>query len=345
MSGKALSVAAAVSGRIDPSSYFRVLQHVDRLAQCGVDLHPIVSAIGSYPPPSVALRPLWGAAALATRARMAFATRCCDATLLQRTMVSTLATFEGLCRAPRILDVDDAIHLHRGGAPARRVASLCDLIICGNEFLADWYARYGHRVAILPTAVDTDRWRPASSVDLLPAAGWIGSSGNLKYLLERESALRAWLDACPDWTLRVVCEERPPFVSLPPERWTFIPWSRETEAAETARFSIGLMPLRDSEWERGKCAFKMLLYMACGVPAIVSPVGMNADVLARGTCGLAAETDSAWTSALVELARDETLRRRMGAVGRSVVERDFSAAVIAPRLAALLRQGAGRGGP
>ena len=339
-----LHVAALVGGVNDPASRFRVLQHVEGLADHGIALRARVPIFSSFPPRPAAWRPLWGGAVLAERFGMALATHRCDATLLQRTLVSTLYTFESLCRSPLILDVDDAIHLYRDGQPARRVAERCNLVICGNDHLAEWYARHARRVAVLPTAVDTRRWRPAVTESPRPCAGWIGSSSNAAHLVARQPALRAFLAACPDWTLRVVSNARPPLNDLPADRWVFIPWSPVNEVAETAGFSIGLMPLHDGEWERGKCSYKMLLYMACGIPVIVSPIGMNRQVLARGACGLAAETEEDWTSTLIDLARDPGRRVALGATGRVIVERDFSSQVIAPKLAELLRGAAGRSG-
>lgn len=340
MSG--LRVAALVGGATDPSSRFRVLQHAGRLAPYGVSLSPLVPVFSSFPPRARALRPAWGAAALVERLCMASATRRFELTLFQKTMISTLSTFEGRCRAPRVLDVDDPIHVLRGGEPARRVAEACDMIICGNAYLAERYRRWNRRVRVLPTAVDTARWKPAPPCIAGPRAGWIGSSSNLPYLEQRQAALRAFLDACPGWTLRVVADRPPRLASLPADRWRFIRWSPEVEVAEVAGLAIGLMPLKDGEIERGKCSFKMLQYMACGVPVVVSPVGMNAEVLERGECGYGAVGDDGWAAALVALARDESLRRRMGARGRAIVEREFSSDVIAPRLAELLLAAAGR---
>jgi glycosyltransferase involved in cell wall biosynthesis len=332
-----LQVAAVVSGENDPSSRFRVLQHVGPLADHGIRVRPFIPMISAYPPRRHVWRPFWGGAVLAERFSIALATHRSDVTLLQRTMVSTLYTLEPLCRRPRILDVDDAIHLHRGGNPARRVAEQCNLVICGNEYLAAWYSGIGCRTAVLPTAVDTQRWRPAVAASNRPCVGWIGSSSNSAHLEERQESLLAFLNACPDWVLRVVSDVRPEMQALPADRWVFIPWTKENEVLETAGFSIGLMPLRDGEWERGKCSYKMLLYMACGIPVVVSPVGVNREILARSNCGLAAVTEEEWTAALVTLANDCSLREAMGKAGRATVERDFSVEVIAPKLADLIR--------
>jgi hypothetical protein len=342
-SGAALDVAALVSGKDDPSSRFRVLQHVPRMERLGVRLHPLVPRVTSYPPRAKALRPVWGAAALLERLGMAAATLRRDMTLIQRTMISTFATFEGLCRGPRVFDVDDAIHLRRDGKAARHVARLCDLVICGNDFLAEWYSREHRPVAVLPTAVDTERWVPAvDGGEPTNTAGWIGSASNLPLLEGRSEEIGDFLRACPGWRLRVVCDQKPRLGSIPADRWEFAPWSAKSEVSETARFSIGLMPLRDDEWARGKCSYKMLLYMSCGVPVVVSPIGLNADILSRGACGVGATSSKEWTDSLVSLARDASARARMGSAGRAIVMSDYSQDVIAPKLARLLLKAAGR---
>jgi glycosyltransferase involved in cell wall biosynthesis len=105
--------------------------------------------------------------------------------------------------------------------------------------------------------------------------------------------------------------------------------------------TVGIMPLADSSWERGKCSLKMLLYMACEVPVVASPVGMNGDVLARGDVGIGATSEGAWVEALMRLLRDRGERERMGTVGRAVVRDHYSVERIAPRLAAHLRAIAG----
>ena len=105
---------------------------------------------------------------------------------------------------------------------------------------------------------------------------------------------------------------------------------------------IGLMPLADNAWSRGKCSYKMLLYMSCGIPVVVSPVGMNAQVLGMGEMGFAVVSGSDWMNAIMTLIDEAELRRRMGEVGRKIVEADFSRQRVAVRLADVLKRIAGR---
>src|SRR6266849_2409340 len=132
-----LRVAAYTSGRNVSSARFRVRHYIPGLRDLGVDVRERWARIDNFPPENKALRPLWAMAAICERAVAAIASLSSDITLLQREMLSTLVTAEPLTKAPRALDVDDAIWLYRSGSPARRLAQLCDLVICGNEFLGE----------------------------------------------------------------------------------------------------------------------------------------------------------------------------------------------------------------
>jgi glycosyltransferase involved in cell wall biosynthesis len=114
-------------------------------------------------------------------------------------------------------------------------------------------------------------------------------------------------------------------------------WSPAREAAVLREFSVGLMPLEDTPWARGKCSFKMLTYMACGIPVVVSPVGMNTEVLGHGACGYAASTQEEWIDTVSSLLRDEATAHAMGKVGRQITQTHYARRVIGPKLAQLLR--------
>jgi glycosyltransferase involved in cell wall biosynthesis len=127
---------------------------------------------------------------------------------------------------------------------------------------------------------------------------------------------------------------------VPAEQLCFVPWAESTEVATLQRLDVGLMPLPDTPWTRGKCSYKMLQYMACAIPVLVSPVGMNQEVLALGDCGLAATDPADWQAGLEALHQDAGKR---GKVGRRIVEERFSLATLTPKLATSLR--AIHGGP
>jgi glycosyltransferase involved in cell wall biosynthesis len=253
-------------------------------------------------------------------------------------MLSTYSTLERLTARPRVLDVDDAIYLHRGGGFAQRLAGMADLVICGNAYLANWFKRYARKVVILPTGIDTAVYCPSKSGrGRNGVIGWIGTAGNMKYLHAIEPALQRIVASNPDVTIRVISDAKPTFVGLTARNVEYKTWSASTEVDDIRGFDVGIMPLEDTPWTRGKCSFKMLQYMACGVPAIVSPVGTNTDVLNRGRCALAADTVPQWIEALSAALYEDSLRDDLIRTGRHVALNHFSIDVLAPQLAQYLK--------
>ena len=268
MSIRAVAICA---GKDDPSRRFRIAAYRSPLRSLGIELIVRSASISKYPPATRWLRPLWLPAAILGRVPHVLSTYGSDVTLFSREMVSALLTWEPLTKKPRILDVDDAIWLHRGGAAVRLLAQRVDLVIAGNDFLANWFGKYNKNVAILPTPVDTARFRPAygpTNVESTSRAavssawltiGWQGTSSNLKYLYLIEPALLTVLRRHPTVRLRIVCDRPPEFSSLPVHQIEYIPWSEQNEVSTIQGMSLGIMPLEDSDWARGKCSYKMLL--------------------------------------------------------------------------------------
>lgn len=329
-------IAAFTGGRSVPSARFRVRQYIPALHEEGIDIDEFASGFGQYPPRAQWIRPLWALATLAERLPDVMRSHRYDCVLLQREFMSSFVTLEPLTKRPRILDVDDAIFLQRGGGFAKRLAELSDRVICGNSYLAEWFSRWNPNVDIVPTAVDTERYRPSLQTkgpgEPL-VIGWIGTSGNYRYLYGIESALEEVLRTCAGTRLRVVGDQVPQFRRLTLDQVDFIPWSEAIEVQAIQSMDVGIMPLEDSPWARGKCSFKMLQYMATGVPVVASPIGMNAEVLSLSELGIGATTDQQWADGLVALLEGTTLRTRMGAEGRRVAESWFSIQAVAPRLA------------
>ena len=333
-------VAAFTGGIKVPSARFRVRQYIPSMQSHGVSLEEMWSQFGCYPPKSKWQRPIWAAATLVAQLPNVARSRSYDVVLLQREILSTLVTLEPLTGKPRILDVDDAIFLFRGESFARRLAQLADRIICGNAYLAERFSAWNQHVSVIATAVDTQLYIPIAkgSVCNEPIViGWIGTSGNLKYLHSLEPAIAQVMESAPGSRLRIVCDKIPQFRNIASDRVEFIRWSEEIEVASIQGMDIGIMPLDDTEWCRGKCSFKMLQYMSCGLPVVVSPVGMNIEVLSLGNLGIGAATKGQWIEALLALLVNAKLRASMGAEGRRVVTTYFSVDVLSPRLADVLK--------
>lgn len=330
----ALRVAAFTGGRTAPSARFRIRQYIEPLARLGVTLDERASRLGAYPPRNRALRPAWLAGVLAERLSQIVASRTADVVLLQRELVSTLPTLEGWTRRPRIVDVDDSIHLHRGGRAARRLAELADLVIVGNDWLAEIWRGWNRQVEILPTAVDTERHRPMPPPER-PTIGWLGSSDNLRYLEVIAPALVRVVTRFPLVEIAVCCDRRPRLSGV---AYRYVPWSPAAEGRFLSSIGIGVMPLADGPWERGKCSFKMLQYMAAGRPCVVSPVGMNGELLRQAALGCPATTLNEWSEALSSLIADRDAAERLGAAGRALAVARYSVRALTPRLAELLRR-------
>lgn len=347
MKSPVLEVAAFTGGHSISSRRFRVEQYIAPLRAQGIDVHEYVSRHGSWPPRARWKRPGWLAASLAERVGAVLTGRRHDVTLLQRELVSTLLTLEPWTRRPRVLDVDDAVWLNgtRAHRNFARLASMCQGVLAGNAYIAEAVGRWNARVEVLPTAVDTERFVPLDpadgDADHGPIIGWSGLYAGSMYLRSIDGALARVLEKHPSARLRVVSDAWPGLRLVPRERIEFIRWSPANEVPTIQQMSVGLMPIDDSEWSKGKCSYKMLLYMACGVPVVVSPYGMNGEVLAQGEIGFGAATEDEWVDKIGSLLSDAGARRAMGVAGRRVVEDHYSLRALAPRMAGFLRSTAG----
>jgi glycosyltransferase involved in cell wall biosynthesis len=261
---------------------------------------------------------------------------------LQRNLLATLVTAEPWLKRPFLFDVDDAIFLGNRGSTANSIARRAALILCGNQFLAEHFRAFGN-VRIVPTAVDVDVFTVRASPPARPVVGWSGSSSGLTYLYAIEPALIALTQRYQDLQLLVVSNEAPKFQRLPANKVVYLPWQPSIEASVLHRVTVGLMPLEDTPWSRGKCSFKMLTYMASGVPVVVSPVGMNAEVLALGPCGLGATTHDEWVHAIAQIIEQPSTAQAMGQHGRAIVEQHFARAPVGRQLDAALREVAAGG--
>lgn len=334
-----IKVGAFTGGRSVPSARFRVRQYIQALTAHDIAVEELPCHLGKYPPRSKLARPFWLAGALCEQAANLRKLHRYDLVLLQREIISKLITFERWVHKPVLMDVDDAIFLFRNGYIARRLAEIADVVICGNSYLADHFSRWNRAVRVIPTAVDTDKYRPAETRDAVDAlvVGWIGTSSNLFELHAVEASLATVLSHFPRARLRIVCDRFPDLPRLNSEQVERVRWTESCEVAAIQSMDVGIMPLSDSVASRGKCSFKMLQYMACGLPSVVSAVGMNVEVARLGKCSLTVRDAGEWTDALIGLLGDAEQRRSMGLIAREVIERRFSVHALASRLADAIR--------
>jgi glycosyltransferase involved in cell wall biosynthesis len=253
--------------------------------------------------------------------------RWADVTVLHQIKLSSIEArlFAALSRHC-VFDVDDAIYVRkprRLGEPPdesawrkRKFAATCrlaDVVAAGNEVLAGVARPAARDIAILPTAIDVAGYRPTSAgAQDAPTIAWIGSPENLTYLEMVRPALARLSVKYPDLKLRVICSSFPQWHDVKVEP---VLWSSETEAASLAGAHIGVMPLTDDAWARGKCAFKLLQYMAAALPCVASPVGANTEAVIDGFNGFHAASVDAWEQSLDTLIRSPGLRAQQGANG------------------------------
>lgn len=252
-----------------------------------------------------------------------------------------------MMRKPIIYDFDDAIYLPntsehnvyierlKNPRKTERIIKMANLVIVGNGYLKKYAEHYNANVHIIPSSVDTARYtHPATpGSDDKVVIGWIGSDTTKRFLRVIKEALEELSGRYPKMFLKVVGAS--PFNSKLPNVINKR-WAMEDEITDLQSFDIGVMPMPNNEWTRGKCGFKALLYMSCGVPVVAANAGVNAEIIKDGDNGFLASNTREWIKKLTILIEDKELRRKMGDRGRQTVERLYSVKSNAPKFVALV---------
>jgi glycosyltransferase involved in cell wall biosynthesis len=330
-----------------PSQRFRFEQYLDFLPEAGhtYRLAPFLSnatwAI-LYKPGNTVAKALGIIGGFLRRAALLFTVLGYDYVFIHRE-ASPIGppAFEWLTakvlRKKIIYDFDDAIWIPNTSEANRIVAgvkwhhkvdSICRWaykISCGNVYLRDYARQFNPAAVVNPTTIDTvhlhNRIRDQRAPGPL-VIGWTGTHSTLKYI-EQIVPVLAELETHYKFEFRVISNHPP---TLPLKSLRYQPWRKETEIEDLAGLHIGLMPLEDDPWAKGKCAFKALQYMALGIPALVSPVGMNTEVVQPGINGYVCGSLVEWREALEKLLLDPELRIRLGEAARSTVVERYSVA-------------------
>jgi len=243
---------------------------------------------------------------------------------------------------PMIFDFDDAVFVSYK-SPSNgylsylkfpgKTATTCRLsahIMAGNQYLADYARQFNQAVTIVPTTIDTDKYLYSKNetTNDVPVIGWSGSFSTVQHLdtlretlqaLAKEEKFRLRVIGTPEYTLEGVDVEA-------------MQWRAETETEDLARIDIGVMPLPDDQWSKGKCGLKALQYMALGIPTICSPVGVNSDIIQDGANGFLADGKEEWIEKMKRLLHSTALQKQIGTAGRQTVVEKYSAKVTAPRV-------------
>lgn len=247
---------------------------------------------------------------------------------------------------PYVLDYDDAVFHYYDEHRNRLIKTIfankhpalmrgAALVVAGNDYLAQFARQAGaKRVEVVPTVVDLTRYSSSALYRRIenkpPCIGWIGQRATAYFLLPYKALFA-----------RFVTQGKASFSAIGIDTQALdlpmaaIPWSASTEVDSISNFDIGIMPLVDAAFERGKCGYKLIQYMACGLPVVASPVGVNCRIVEHGVNGFLAETPQQWEDALQILLDDEALRKRMGQAGREKVERQYCLQRTEPQLVQL----------
>ena len=250
--------------------------------------------------------------------------------------------FDDAIFLPNVSEANKAVGFLKRPGRVATIARQSRKVVVGNEFLAQYARRYNQDVTVIPTAVDTTRFVPRPP-DVEPrrelVVGWIGSPTTFPYLAALAPVLRQ-VAARHRFTLRVSGAGRR--VEFPGVKVEEVPWSMKGEVRLFNSLDIGVYPLTDDEWSKGKCGFKAIQCMACGVPVVAAAVGVNREIITDGVDSFLASTLDEWVAKLGRLLTEADLRARMAEAGRRRIEDRYSLRITAPALAAVLAEALGR---
>jgi glycosyltransferase involved in cell wall biosynthesis len=245
-------------------------------------------------------------------------------------------------RVPVVFDFDDAIFVSyrspsngylsylKFASKTKTICRLASHVMVGNRYLADYARQVNDRVTVIPTTIDTEKYRVPSHTEKTgpPVIGWTGSYSTVQHLDTLRGALKKLAER-ESFRLRVIGT---PTYECPPVDVEAMPWRAETELQDLGAIDIGVMPLPDDRWSKGKCGLKALQFMALGIPTVCSPVGVNTDIVQDDQNGFIAGTEDEWVDRLSRLLRSHELRQRLGHAGRATVEEKYSAVTQTPRV-------------
>jgi len=245
-------------------------------------------------------------------------------------------------RVPIVFDFDDAIFVSyrspsngylsylKFASKTKTICRLASHVMVGNPYLAEYALQVNDRVTVIPTTIDTEKYRVTRRAEQNgpPVIGWTGSYSTVQHLDTLRGALKKLAER-ESFRLRVIGT---PNYECAPIDVEAMPWRADTELEDLSAIDIGVMPLPDDRWSKGKCGLKALQFMALGIPTVCSPVGVNTDIIQDDENGLIAGTEDEWVDKLSRLLREAELRQRLGQAGRATVEAKYSAITQTPRV-------------
>lgn len=339
---------------------YRVSQFIEPLRERGIEvtLRPLLDRrtfSELYRPAAIPRTATKLSTAILRRAGDIFSSRHFDLLFVQREallvgppLIEWLAMRVGKC--PMVLDLDDATYVSYASPTYGKISKTLkwftktdDLIrwstvvTCGNRTIADYVMAKGKPAVIIPTVVDTDRFRPRETGQRndVPVIGWVGTHSTYQYLQTVFSALER-LARNYKFKLRIVGAGREDIV-IPGVDVENLPWRLDREIDDFQSFDIGLYPIVEDEWSAAKSGFKSIQYLSVGIPFVSSPVGVSAEIGEADVTHFVAKTEDDWVSALARLLDDGDLRQRMGNEGRKHAVEHYTLAAQADKLSEVFR--------
>jgi glycosyltransferase involved in cell wall biosynthesis len=332
-------------GNLGASSRLRHYQFLPGLAQHGVDVNVVPLLGDDYLIDLYAGRPIKYFSVIRGYWRRIFAlvsSKEFDLVWVEKEVFPWLPFLfdKFLLRKPFVVDYDDA-WFHRYDLHSNKLVRMllsrridgvmkaAAVVTVGNNYIYERAVQAGaKKIEVIPTVVDVAKYSLANFSDSeFVSIGWIGTPATVKYLDFLIGPLRQ-LSAFHSVKLKVIGAS----LRIDGVDVECIPWSEATEVESIREFDIGVMPLLDSEWERGKCGYKLIQYMACGIPVVASPVGVNKDIVKDGVNGYLAADESAWVRVLGNLIVDRALRKKLGSAGRDLVAREYSLQAVSKKI-------------
>ncbi|MDB4534417.1 glycosyltransferase family 4 protein, partial [Vicingaceae bacterium] len=240
-----------------------------------------------------------------------------------RSKAKVVFDFDDSIWLPNVSEANKKLEWLKNGHKTKEIIALSDLIIVGNQYLAAYAQEFNNNVVVIPTTIDLNYHKKMEvEVSDKITIGWTGTSTTLGYLEEKLSVLGRLKSQFKERiAFKIIVEVDKTYDAI---KTTTTQWNKEDEIKDLNGIDIGIMPLPDNQWTKGKCGFKGLQYMALGIPTIMSPVGVNSEIIIHGENGFLADTDQEWFDLLSQLIESVQLRKELGVKGKKTIENRYS---------------------
>ena len=323
------------AGGYDPSTRFRIRQHLQLFKDKGISadelefkipkfgFNPgVISKISDF----LHLNPLyiWDGLRLMEQSKLLIRYFQYDLIFLNRVLLPCHYTSERFLKNKLVFDFDDAIWMYEAKGFLHKVIKNSKVVFAGNNYLAAYALEYNPNVYVIPTPVDTTKYIPSpASSDNLFVIGWIGTSANYDALQSIIHTVYSFLDRHQNVVFKIMSNLPSQDFGIYHSKIEFTKWSYDKEIDFLQSLSVGIMPLIDGEWTKGKCSYKMLQYMSCAKPVIVSPYGMNKEILDKSFVGFGAISSSEWLTSIETFYGDPLLAIEAGKNGREIIIKEY----------------------